>query len=121
MESLKIQFICSSSGRSYFQEFLNQIPKSDRAQLLAFFKDIHLHGFKAIGCSFRHIENKLWEIKARTTGGSWRFFYVMTAPDTMYVLHSYKKQGQKAPLKELNVARKRLTRILEWKNTKASR
>jgi len=28
-------------------------------------------------------------------------------------LHSYKKQGQKAPLKELGVARKRLKKVLD--------
>ena len=87
----------------------------DRAVILAVFADIQQHGFNAIGCQFRQIENKLWEIKIRTAGGGSRFFYVMLAPDQMHVLHSYKKQSQKAPKRELEVARKRIKEILNEK------
>jgi hypothetical protein len=34
-------------------------------------------------------------IHAGTTGG-YRFFYVLLAADHMHILHSYRKQGQKA-------------------------
>ena len=113
MYLIKIEFHCSASGRSYFEEFLKGLDKHNKAQILAVFEDIKKYGFKAIGCSFRQIESKLWEIKMQTTGGSWRFFYVMILQDLMYVLHSYKKQGQKAPKRELEVARKRLKEILK--------
>lgn len=109
---MKIEFHCSTSGRSYFEDFLKELHKSDRAQILSLFEDIKKFGFNAVGCSFRQIEGKLWEIKVRTTGGAWRFFYVMLSSDLLYVLHSYKKQGQMAPLRELEVARKRLREVL---------
>ena len=107
LESVKVEFHRSGSGRSYFEDFLKEIPKSDRAAILAVFQDIQTYGFNALGCEFRQIEGKLWEIKIRTAGGGWRFFYVTLAQDLIYVLHSYKKQGQKAPVRELEVARKR--------------
>lgn len=100
-------------GRSYIDAFLKDLPIRDRAEILAVFADIQQHGLSAIGCQFRQIEGKLWEIKIRTSGGGWRFFYVMIGPDLMHVLHAYKKQGQKAPKKELEVANKRLKEILE--------
>ena len=109
---MKIDFHCSNSGRSYFEDFLDDLPKGDRSAILAVFEDIQRYGFNALGCQFRQIEGKLWEIKIRTAGGGWRFFYVTLAPEHMYVLHSYKKQGQKAPAHELAVARKRLKEVL---------
>jgi phage-related protein len=110
---VKIEFHRSGSGRSYFEDFLKEFPKSDRAAILAVFQDIQTHGFNALGCEFRQIEGKLWEIKIRTSGGAWRFFYVTLSQNLIYVLHSYKKQGQKAPVRELEVARKRLKEVLK--------
>jgi len=110
---VRIEFHQSRSGRSYFEDFLKGLPKQDRAAILAIFQDIQLHGFNALGCDFRQIEGKLWEIKIRTSGGGWRFFYVTLAQDLIYVLHAYKKQGQKAPVRELEVARRRLKEVLE--------
>jgi len=110
---VKIEFHRSRSGRSYFEDFLGDLAKSDRAEILAVFVDIERHGFNAIGCQFRQIDGKLWEIKIRTAGGGWRFFYVTLAPEHIHVLHSYKKQGQKAPKHEVDVARKRMKEVLK--------
>jgi len=49
----------------------------------------------------------------RALSGGCRFFCVLLATDHMHVLHSYKKQGQKAPLRELEVARRRLKEVLD--------
>ena len=109
---MRIEFHRARSGRSYFEGFLDNLAAQDRAAILAVFQDIKIHGFNALGCQFRQIEGKLWEIKIRTPGDGWRFFYVTVAPDLIYVLHSYKKQGQKAPKHELDLARKRLKEVL---------
>lgn len=110
---MKITFHVSSSGRSYFERFLEDLNRQDKAQILAVFEDIKIYGFNAIGCQFRPIEGKLWEIKIRTTGGGWRFFYVMLSLDHLHVLHSYRKQTEKAPKHEIEVARKRLKEVLQ--------
>lgn len=109
---MRILFHTSSSGRSYIEKFLETLSNQDRATVLAVFADIREHGLSGVGCEFRQIEGKLWEIKVRTPGGGYRFFYVMLAQDQMYVLHAYKKQGQKAPKQELEIARKRLKEVL---------
>lgn len=110
---MKVTFAAASSGRSYFEKFLNDLSMPDRATVLAVFKDIQDHGLDAKGCELRQIEGKLWEIKVRAPNGGYRFFYVMLSSDHLHVLHSYKKQGQKAPVRELDVARKRLKEVLE--------
>ncbi len=110
---MRIQFHLSASGRSYIEDFLKNLMPRDRAEILAVFSDIREHGLAAVGCQFRQIEGKLWEIKIRTPGGGWRFFYAMLESDLMHVLHAYKKQGQKAPIRELEVAKKRLKEVLK--------
>ena len=109
---MKVTFAAAASGRSYFEKFIQGRSIQDRAVILAIFKDIQDYGFDAKGCEFRQIEGKLWEIKIRARTGGYRFFYVTLAAGHIHVLHSYKKQGQKAPIKELEVARKRLREVL---------
>jgi len=109
---VKVNFAAAASGRSYFERFIQDLSIEDRAVILAVFQDIQDFGLQAKGCEFRQIEGKLWEIKIRAPTGGFRFFYVMLAADRMHVLHWYRKRGQKAPIRELEVARKRLRGIL---------
>jgi len=62
----------------------------------------------AIRVRFRQIEGKLWEIKI----GSHRVFYVMIDGEEMVLLHAYKKQQQKLPIKERETALRRLKELL---------
>ena len=110
---MKVTFAAAASGRSYFEVFLRDLAVRDRAAILAVFKEIEEHGFDAKGAEFRQIEGKLWEVRIRAPAGGYRFFYVLLAAGHMHVLHSYKKQGKKAPVKELEVARKRLREVLK--------
>lgn len=112
--SVKLIFIQSASGRSYVEDYLNKLNDDERATILAVFEDIEKYGFSATGCQFRRIEGKLWEIKIKTRGGGYRFFYVLLSKDEMAILHAYKKQTRKAPKKELKVARKRMKEVLRW-------
>lgn len=105
---MNVTFAAAASGRSYLDRFLQGLPKRDRAVILAVFKDIQAYGLEAKGCEFRQIESKLWEIKVRTRTVGYRFFYVLLTSDHMHVVHSYKKQGQKAPAKELEIARRKI-------------
>lgn len=112
---MKVTFACSSSGKSYFEKFIANLTAFDRALVLAVFQDISIHGLNAKGCDFRQIEAKLWEVKIKAQAGGYRFFYVLINLYHLHVLHSYKKQGQRAPKKELELARKRLKEILNEK------
>lgn len=109
---MKVSFFESGSGRCYVEDFMDDLPKGDQAAILAVLKDVETFGFSAVGCQFRQIEGKLWEIKIRAPTGGYRIFYVMISSGEMMCLHAYKKQGQKAPKRELEVARKRLKEVL---------
>jgi phage-related protein len=45
--------------------------------------------------------------------GGYRIFYSLIEKETMLLLHAYAKKSQKAPMKELDTARKRLYDALE--------
>jgi phage-related protein len=53
-------------------------------------------------------EGKLWEVKI----GSHRVFYVIMEKEEMVLLHAYKKQGQKLPVKERDIAIRRMKELL---------
>lgn len=109
---MKISFFSSNSGRCYVEDFIDDLPAPDQAAILAVLKDVEVHGLSVVGCQFRQIEGKLWEIKIKAPNGGYRIFYVMLSGVEMMCLHAYKKQGQKAPKKELETARKRLKEVL---------
>ena len=94
------------------EDFLKDLSNDDRATILAVFKDIRQFGFSCMGCQFRQIEGKLWEIKIQAASGGYRFFYVMVSNREMYVLHSYRKKTQKAPIREIEIARRRCAEVL---------
>lgn len=69
---------------------------------------VERHGFDAVRVQFRQIEGKLWEIRV----SAHRVFYVLIEREEMVLLHAYRKQGQKLPLKEREVALKRMKELL---------
>lgn len=109
---MKISFFSSNYGRCYVEDFIDDLTTGDRAAIFAVLKDIELHGLSAVGCQFRQLDGKLWEIKIKAPNGGYRIFYAMVSSEEMMCLHAYKKQGQKAPKKELETARKRLKEVL---------
>ena len=68
---------------------------------------IERHGFDAVRVHFRQI-GKLWEIKV----SAHRVFYVVIEENEMVLLHAYKKQGQKLPIKERDIAIRRMKELL---------
>lgn len=110
---MKVSFFTSPSGRCYVEDFIDGLDNGDKAAVLEALEDIAIHGLKATGGRFRQIERKLWEIKIHAPTGGYRIFYVMISYDELVCLHAYRKQGQKAPRQELEIARKRLREVLK--------
>ena len=105
---MRITFYITASGRSPVLDYVKELPTPERARLLEALDQIERYGFEAIRVQFRQIEGKLWEIKTSMH----RVFYVVIKRDEMILLHAYRKQGQKLPLKEREVAMKRMREVL---------
>jgi len=97
-------------------DFIEQLTSKDQAKILACLKSIEELGFDCPRVEFRQISRKLWEIKIRTSSAGYRIFYVTIQRKTLVLLHAYKKQSQKAPTKEIEVAEKRLAEVLNDEN-----
>jgi len=89
-------------------DYINSLAKPERARVLEALDQIERRGLAAIRVQFRQIEGKLWEIKI----GSHRVFYVMIDGEEMVLLHAYKKQQQKLPIKERDIALRRMKELL---------
>lgn len=89
-------------------DYFKDLPKQERARLLEALDQIEQCGFDSVRVQFRQIEGKLWEIKI----SAHRLFYVLVEREEMVLLHAYKKQGQKLPHKEREMAIKRMKEVL---------
>lgn len=105
---MKVTFYTTASGRSSVLAYIYKLHKPERARLLQTLDEIEHHGFAAVGANFRQIDGKLWEIKISFH----RVFYVLIKHDELVLLHAYKKQGQKLPTKEKEIAIKRMKEVL---------
>ena len=109
---MKVRFYKSASGRVPARDFMLDLHESDRTKVLTTLAHVELSGLNNSSVIFRNIDGKLWEIKIRGYDGSYRLFYVTLKGPTIVILHGYKKQSQKAPIKELDIAKQRMKEVL---------
>lgn len=111
---MEIIFYCKQqSGRAPVKEFIEKLEIKDRAKVLACFKSVEELGFNCPRVQFRQIRGQLWEIKIKAVNGSYRIFYVCLRGEALVLLHSYQKQSQKAPKKEIETAEERMLEVLK--------
>ena len=91
------------------EDFLDDLSPKQRAEVDAILEDLKDYGLEVPLVSMRQIKGKLWEIRIK----QFRIFYVMVGSSSMVLLHAYKKQGQKAPKREVETALARMKNLLE--------
>ncbi len=92
------------SGSRLYEDF----AETRAGRLLEALDQVEQNGLDSVRVQFRQIEGKLWEIKISVH----RVFYVLIGREEMVVLHAYKKQGQKLPIKERETAIKRMKEVM---------
>ena len=101
---MRIEFFETLSGRRPVADYIRSLTADRRTEVLSALADLEKHGLDGSSVSMRHIEGKLWELKFAID----RVLYVVLTGPSMVLLHAYKKQGQRAPVGELDTARRRL-------------
>jgi phage-related protein len=61
----------------------------------------------------KHLEGKLWELRAKAQEGIARGIYVTAAGRRVVVLHVFVKKTQKTPLRAMEIARSRMKQVTE--------
>ena len=111
--NMKISFYQTQSNRCPVKEFIDELQPRDRAKVLACLKSVEELGFNCPRVQFRQIKGHLWEIKIKSASAGFRIFYVAAKGDNIVLLHSYQKQTDKAPVREIEVAEKRMIEVLK--------
>ena len=101
-----VTFFQTARGDRPVEQYIDKLSAKEAAKLLDALAAIESHGPEAVVT--RHIRGKLWEIKVSAT----RIFYVLVNGPEVVLLHAYKKQGQKAPVKEIETAVRRMEEVL---------
>jgi len=110
---MKVFFYTSANKKSPLTKEIDTLNLKDKAKLLACLESVKDIGLESGRVQFRQIEGKLWEIKINLSSGGYRIFYILLSKSRMILLHIYKKQSQRAPRKELEVAFKRMKELEE--------
>lgn len=63
--------------------------------------------------TFKQLRGKLWEIKFQAPNGGYRMAYVIVEQKEIVILHAFKKSTQKTPIKDLDLAEKRMKEVLD--------
>jgi len=114
---MKVTFYQKQSGKNPVAEFLNDLPSDEIARIAGGLKNIEELGFDSPRVQFRQIKGSLWEIKIKTSRSGYRFFYVCIQKEIIVLLHAYKKQSQKAPKQEIELAEKRMMEVYDNEST----
>ena len=114
---MKVKFYQKHSGKHPVAEFLNDLPSDEIARIAGCLKNIEELGFDCPRVQFRQIKGSLWEIKIKTSRSGYRFFYVCIQKEIIVLLHAYKKQSQKAPKQEIELAEKRMMEVYDNEST----
>ena len=93
------------------------LPGDVRATLARIARLIEAYGLPHVGMPYvRHVEGKLWEIRAKGRNGIARVFYVAATPQRVVLLRAFVKKTQKTPRGEIDRA---LQAALEVQDGKA--
>jgi phage-related protein len=90
------------------------LPPSLQARLVRLLEMIEALGLEHLHePHVKHVEGKLWELRAKAPDGIARGLYVTITGRRVVVLHVFAKKSQKTPTRALDTARSRLKQVLE--------
>lgn len=91
---------------------IEALPVGLRARLLRLLELIEAVGLEQVHePHVKHIEGKIWELRAKAREGIARGFYVTMTGQRIVVLHVFVKKTNKTPLKALALARERAKKL----------
>ncbi len=93
---------------------LNALPSALRARLLRIVELIEQVGLEQVHePHIKHLEGKLWEIRAKAPDGIARAIYVTATGRRLVILHAFVKKAQTTPKQAIETARQRAKEVLQ--------
>lgn len=98
---MKIHHYVTSGGKDLILEYIDELPKNERAEGLLVLEKLSEEGYEALSVlKTRQLRGKLWEIKFFEDN---RIMYVVADGENIYLVHACK--NKKEELKSLNLIR----------------
>jgi len=90
------------------------LPPALQARLIRLLEMVEAVGLEQVHePHVKHLEGKLWELRAKATEGIARGLYVTVTGKRVVVLHVFVKKSQKTPRAALEIARQRMKQVLQ--------
>jgi phage-related protein len=91
---------------------IEALPASLRARLVRLMETIEAVGLENMRePHVRHLDGKLWELRAKAAEGIARGLYVTITGRRVVILHAFAKKTQKTPRTALAIARERMKQV----------
>jgi len=107
MRFVRVRYYRSTRGDEPVRDYIAGLPERERDDWDEALTLLGLFGLEA-PVSLRQLEGKLWEIRL----GRHRVAYVIVAGPEMVLLHAFKKQGQRTPRSDVDLALRRAKQVL---------
>lgn len=111
----KIIFYKDDNNNVPIEKFLTELAKTNQVLLAQTLKGIEKLRNKAYHREplSKYLESQLWELRIKAGTNILRIIYTFQTGHIIILLHGFIKKGQKTPLKELEIARKRLKEVIK--------
>ena len=91
---------------------INALPTKLRTRLTRLLEVVEEVGLKHLRAPHaKHLEGKLWELRAKAEGGIARGIYVTASGRRVVVLHVFVKKSHKTPRRALETAAERMRNL----------
>ena len=107
LKRLPARFYRSAAGREPVRDWLKEVPAADRLILGSDIKDVEFAwplGLPLV----RPLGRELWEVRSTLTQGRIARVIFCVADGQMVLLHGFIKKSQKTPVREIDLALKRM-------------
>ena len=104
-----IVFYVDHRGKCPPREFIEELPVMDQAKIRNVLRLLQEFGSNLSMPHAKQIKGKLWELRP----GGVRLFYFAYIERQFVILHGYRKQSQKAPYCEIEIAMRRMQELLD--------
>ncbi len=104
-----IVFYKDHRGKCPPLEFIEDLPVMEQARIRNVLRLLQEFGTNLNMPHAKSIQGKLWELRP----GGIRLFYFAYIEQQFVILHGYRKQSQKAPGREIEIALRRMEELMD--------
>ncbi|MBG1245516.1 type II toxin-antitoxin system RelE/ParE family toxin [Nostoc sp. NZL] len=112
MSEWKIEFYQSADGQSPAKDWFDEQEAKVKARLGRIFDLLQEQGTSVGEPHVKHVEDKLYEIRAEQNTNTYRVIYFAYTGKRFILLHGFQKKSPKLPKRELELAKQRMKELV---------